>query len=809
MADASCSVLLLDAAVITELDPVQCVPAAAGPDRDDDSGGDDDQDAAGSDSCSSMVRIYRIRLGAVTVELCSLGASILRILLPSPTQSRSCAVCPPNDAENVEAAAADDDDDVVLGFDAVQEMYESQNPAYFGVVPGRVANRIQNGRFRTTTRQQQQQPVYHTLDRNNPPNHLHGGNVGFSRRIWDAAILRPPTDATDNNNHPSVQFSLLSEDGDQGYPGAIQVTATYSLRPTSSRNAVQLRVDLRATLLDGTAPTPVNLTQHAYFNLAGHGDRRGILDHTLRLYCDAYTPVDESGIPTREVRSLGDDPVMDWSRRTAAARSLGAALQEYGTHRSQAMPLHHPATTTTCNNNVEEEEVAHDLKHRNAPLRASTSPYGFDHNYVVVRQQQQQHRRHEDGDPPSVDDDVDEDDIDGSLALVAVLCHPESHRRLSVRSTAPGVQLYTANYLDGTLPVMGKKKRTCGTTNNSSGTESEGGGGDGYCRWQGVCLETQAFPDSIGVDEQQFPEFAAGQCPILTSQQPNYRQMIEYTFEYETVDIDSTPLTVSGFHGTDSSGSHYYSIEDMWEEMGVTDNDSASWYERAATYYNEHCPPTIDGVLGGFASITDLDLAGSLEFVRELEVDRPAFSELTSPTAVLPGSPLLRACECGAGLGRVTKGLLSKLQSIRNFDLVESSSALLAAAPDYLGDDIAGKCRYFCIGLQDWQPAPRTYSVIWIQWVLSYLTDTDIVAFLRRCGAALAEDGIMVLKENACADTDFEVDLDDASVTRSSRYWKVLFRRAGLRIVHEKMQDGLPSDIYPVPMLALEPSHGS
>ena len=164
-----------------------------------------------------------------------------------------------------------------------------------------------------------------------------------------------------------------------------------------------------------------------------------------------------------------------------------------------------------------------------------------------------------------------------------------------------------------------------------------------------------------------------------------------------------------------------------------------------------------------------------------------------------------RACECGAGLGRVTKGLLlPQLKGIDQCDLVESSSVLLSAAPEYLGDAVAARCRFFCSGLQDWEPACNTYSVVWIQWVLSYLTDSDIIKFLRRCGESLVEDGLIVLKENMCTDSDFEVDNEDASVTRSLRYWKYLIQQAGLRIVYEKLQDRLPDDIYSVPMLALE-----
>ena len=144
-------------------------------------------------------------------------------------------------------------------------------------------------------------------------------------------------------------------------------------------------------------------------------------------------------------------------------------------------------------------------------------------------------------------------------------------------------------------------------------------------------------------------------------------------------------------------------------------------------------------------------------------------------------------------------------------DLVESSTRLLAAAPAYLGDAVASRCRFFAVRLHEWEPPPQTYTVIWIQWVLSYLTDQDIVQFLRRCGKALVDTpgALIVLKENVSSSSaddeySYEVDDQDASVTRSLLYWKHLIRQAGLRVVYEKWQQGLPDDIFAVPMLALE-----
>lgn len=161
------------------------------------------------------------------------------------------------------------------------------------------------------------------------------------------------------------------------------------------------------------------------------------------------------------------------------------------------------------------------------------------------------------------------------------------------------------------------------------------------------------------------------------------------------------------------------------------------------------------------------------------------------------------ACECGAGIGRVTKGLL--LDFCDRSDLVESSERLLFASPEYIGNN-SYKCRFFASELQEWEPPQRKYSVVWIQWVLCYLTDDDIVQFLARCGESLVDGGVIVLKENTCVEQAFVVDVDDASVTRSVPYWLDLIFKAGLKVVHHKWQEDFPDDIFPVPILALQPN---
>jgi protein N-terminal methyltransferase len=162
------------------------------------------------------------------------------------------------------------------------------------------------------------------------------------------------------------------------------------------------------------------------------------------------------------------------------------------------------------------------------------------------------------------------------------------------------------------------------------------------------------------------------------------------------------------------------------------------------------------------------------------------------------------ACECGAGIGRVSRGLLLPL-GVPRCDLVESSEKLLSQAPAFIGDPESSRCRFLCQGLQEWTPLPNTYSIIWIQWVLCYLTDDDIVAFLKRCGKALIAHGVIVLKENTCEGGEtFVLDKDDASVTRSLPYWLQLIEDSGLRLIQQEMQRNFPEELFPVPMLALE-----
>jgi len=188
--------------------------------------------------------------------------------------------------------------DIVLGFDRLGG-YLAEHP-YFGAIIGRYGNRIGKGRFTLDGQQ-------YTLATNNNENHLHGGITGFDKVVWQANEMATPSG-------PQLRLSYVSEDGEEGYPGALDVTVTYTLTADD-----ELRIDYRATT---DKPTPVNLTNHSYFNLAGQGNG-DILGHEMLVNADRFTPVNSGLIPTGELRMVEGTP-MDF--RTPV--SIGARIDD-------------------------------------------------------------------------------------------------------------------------------------------------------------------------------------------------------------------------------------------------------------------------------------------------------------------------------------------------------------------------------------------------------------------------------------------------------------------------------------------------
>lgn len=272
--------------------------------------------------------------------------------------------------------------DIVLGYDTLDE-YIKDTP-YFGAIVGRYGNRIAKGKFTLNG-------IEYTLATNDGPNHLHGGIKGFDKVVWNAEEIQ-------NRTSIGLKLTYLSKDGEEGYPGNLNCTVIYSLT-----NDNEFKIEYEA---ETDKTTVLNLTHHGYFNLAGHnsGD---ILGHQLMINADHFTPVDDTLIPTGQIKPVKDTP-MDFTK---------------------PMPI---------------------------ASRIAQVKGGYDHNYVL-------------------------NNVDGSLQLAASVYEPKTGRVMEIYTTQPGIQFYSGNFLNG--------------SNKGKGTV--------YNKHNGLCLETQHFPDSP--NKPQFP----------------------------------------------------------------------------------------------------------------------------------------------------------------------------------------------------------------------------------------------------------------------------------------------------------------
>ena len=221
----------------------------------------------GKTNAGKKVDLYTLKNDAgLTVSLSTRGATITQIHAPD---------------RNGKFA------DVVLGFDDVAG-YEGDTNQYFGNTTGRVCNRIAKGRFTLDGKT-------YELAVNNDPNHLHGGTErSLDKVIWKAREIR------DDKQGTGIRFSYTSPDGEEGYPGTLKVSIRYTL---SEDNKLRMNYWARTD-----QATPVNLTNHAYFNLSGAGSPT-VLNHQLKLEADAYTPTDDTLIPTGEIAPVDDTPL--------------------------------------------------------------------------------------------------------------------------------------------------------------------------------------------------------------------------------------------------------------------------------------------------------------------------------------------------------------------------------------------------------------------------------------------------------------------------------------------------------------------
>jgi len=193
-------------------------------------------------------------------------------------------------------------DDVVLGYNNLKDYLD--NSSYFGALVGRYANRIGNAKFSLDGQE-------YTLAKNNWVNSLHGGVKGFDKVLWDA-------EAITGEGSQSLRLRYLSKDGEEGFPGNLNVIVVYTL---SNDNSLSIYYTASTD-----KPTVVNLTNHTYWNLAGEGSG-DILGHRLMLNAGAFTPVDRGSIPTGEFRSVKDTP-MDFRKPTAIGDRIDADYQQ-------------------------------------------------------------------------------------------------------------------------------------------------------------------------------------------------------------------------------------------------------------------------------------------------------------------------------------------------------------------------------------------------------------------------------------------------------------------------------------------------
>lgn len=215
-------------------------------------------------------------------------------------------------------------------------------------------------------------------------------------------------------------------------------------------------------------------------------------------------------------------------------------------------------------------------------------------------------------------------------------------------------------------------------------------------------------------------------------------------------------------------------------------------YDDAIEYWSG-IPATVNGVLGGYGpqtSVPRADIIGSMTFLRRL---RHRYS-------AEPGKAKV-GMDVGAGIGRVTKELLSKVcDRVDLLEPVEPFVAEMKIQLEPLGDKIGD---IYEMGMQDWVPEPAKYMLIWCQWVCVHLPDDELVKFLQRCKDGLQEDGLLVLKENNSIEDVF--DAVDSSKTRSDASFRHLFKRAGWKLVGTCLQTGVPRELYPIRMYALKP----
>ena len=222
----------------------------------------------------------------------------------------------------------------------------------------------------------------------------------------------------------------------------------------------------------------------------------------------------------------------------------------------------------------------------------------------------------------------------------------------------------------------------------------------------------------------------------------------------------------------------------------------SEWYETTLRHWQTAVTAeSDDGVLGGYGYLDSIDVKGSLQFLAD--------SWRGSSSGPLP-RPDTIAVDCGAGIGRVSEGVL--LQAFAKVQLVEVSEPLLAKARERLGTE---RCEFTAASLRDFAPVEASVDCVWMQWILGHLTDTDVLGLLKRCRTALKPGGAIVVKENNAVPSSCEqnglytLDEANANVVRSHAHHCALFKRAGLKLQRFKLQGGFPQELHAVRMYML------
>eukprot|EP00347_Sterkiella_histriomuscorum_P023272 403335282 len=249
--------------------------------------------------------------------------------------------------------------------------------------------------------------------------------------------------------------------------------------------------------------------------------------------------------------------------------------------------------------------------------------------------------------------------------------------------------------------------------------------------------------------------------------------------------------------GEDTFGNQYGSIDEMWkrelkpdpvelqnEELKIEGRvgDQDSWYKKQVEYWNQQ-EATVDGVLGGYGKVHPVDADTSCNFLDSFKTKIGH----------------VRALDCGAGIGRVTKSVL--LDRFDFIDLVEPSQVQLDKAREYIGSDKVQNL--YCKGLQEFE-FEHKYDVIWLQWVLCYLTDDDLVQFLKKCGENLTDENSLIFVKENVHESSFYVDKDDNSVVRSDQIFQDIFEQAGFIVVKHVYQQGFPKELFRISLYALK-----